>query len=146
MRKRFRVHDLRTNRLGPSLYGVIGRKAGTEPNCNYSDSVKGSGITWDEPTLDKWITDPNALIPGNNMGAIFCGVADPDERKKIISFLKQDTQTAASTRTTPRHINSDDEHKGSGVLLGYFPCRISNPGLLHCSVALALTLRSRWRP
>ena len=83
------------DRLGPTLYGVVGRKAGTVPDFAYSDSVKGSGITWDEPTLNKWITDPNALIPGNNMGAIFGGVADPAEREKIISFLKQDTQLAA---------------------------------------------------
>jgi cytochrome c len=80
------------NRLGPSLYGVVGRKAGTAPNFAYSDSLKGSGITWDEPTLDKWITNPNALIPGNNMGTIFEGVADPAERAKIIAFLKRDTQ------------------------------------------------------
>ena len=89
------------NRLGPNLYGVVGRKAGTVPDFAYSDSVKGSGITWDEPTLDKWITNPNALIPGNNMGAIFGGVADPAERKKIISFLKQDTQIAAPAQGSP---------------------------------------------
>ena len=82
------------NRLGPSLFGVVGRKAGTAPNFAYSDSVKGSGITWDEPTLDKWITNPNALIPGNNMGTIFGGVADPAERAKIIAFLKQDTHAS----------------------------------------------------
>ena len=52
------------NRLGPNLYGVVGRKAGTVPNFAYSELVKGSGITWDEPTLDQWITNPNALIPG----------------------------------------------------------------------------------
>jgi cytochrome c len=89
------------NRLGPTLYGVVGRKAGTVPNFAYSDSVKGSGITWDEPTLDRWITNPNALVPGNNMGTIFGGVADPAERKKIISFLKQDTQAAESTPSKP---------------------------------------------
>ena len=86
--------DKGDNRLGPSLYGVVGRKAGTAPNFAYSDSVKGSGITWDEPTLDKWITNPNALIPGNNMGTIFGGVANPAERAKIIAFLKQDTQAS----------------------------------------------------
>jgi cytochrome c len=89
------------NRLGPNLFGVVGRKAGTVPNFAYSESVKGSGITWDEPTLDKWITNPNTLIPGNNMGAIFGGVADPTERKKIISFLKQDTQIAAPAQGSP---------------------------------------------
>ena len=82
------------NRLGPSLYGVVGRKAGTEAGFAYSDSVKGSGITWDEATLDKWITNPEAVLPGNNMGVIFGGLADAAERAKIIAFLKQDTQTS----------------------------------------------------
>lgn len=84
--------DKGDNRLGPTLYGVVGRKAGTVPGFAYSDSLKGSGITWDEKTLDKWITNPNAVVPGNNMGAIFSGLADAGERAKIIAFLKQDTQ------------------------------------------------------
>lgn len=82
------------NRLGPSLYGVVGRKAGTVPNFAYSDALKNSGITWDPKTLDKWITKPNALIPNNNMGTLFSGLPDPKERAKIIEFLKQDTKTA----------------------------------------------------
>ncbi len=83
--------DKGDNRLGPTLFGVIGRKAGTVPGFAYSDSLKSSGITWDEKTLDKWITNPNAVVPGNNMGAIFSGLADAGERSKIIAFLKQDT-------------------------------------------------------
>jgi cytochrome c len=86
------------NRLGPSLYGVVGRKAGSVPNFNYSDSVKNSRITWDEATLDKWITNPDAFIPNNDMGALFPGLPDEAERAKIISFLKQDTQIATPAR------------------------------------------------
>lgn len=82
------------NRLGPSLYGVVGRKAGSVPNFAYSDAVKRSGITWDEKTLDKWIKKPNALFPNNNMGALFSGLPDAEERAKIIAFLKQDTNPA----------------------------------------------------
>ncbi len=84
--------DKGDNRLGPSLYGVVGRKAGIVAGFAYSDSLKSSGVTWDEKTLDKWITNPNAVVPGNNMGAIFSGLADADQRAKIIAFLKQDTQ------------------------------------------------------
>jgi cytochrome c len=84
--------DKGDNRIGPTLYGVVGRKAGTVPGFAYSDSVKGSGITWDEKSLDKWITNPNAMIPGNNMGAIFSGLSDAAERAKIIAFLKGDTK------------------------------------------------------
>ena len=76
------------NRLGPSLYGVVGRKAGTEPGYGYTQSLKDSGVTWDEPTLDKWIADPGAVIPGNGMSPPYGGVADPDIRKRIIAYLK----------------------------------------------------------
>jgi cytochrome c len=81
------------NRLGPSLFGVVGRKAGSEPGFAYSESVKDSGVVWDEATLDKWIANPGAVIPGNNMAALFGGISDPSVRAKIIAFLKQDTAT-----------------------------------------------------
>jgi len=76
------------NRLGPTLYGVVGRKAGTEPGYAFTDSLKGSGVTWDEATLDRWIADPGAVIPGNGMSPPFGGVADPAIRKRIIAFLQ----------------------------------------------------------
>jgi cytochrome c len=76
------------NRLGPSLNNIIGRKAGTAPGYpNYSQALKGSGITWDEATLDKFITNPDAVIPNNNMKP-FNGVRDEAVRAKIIAFLK----------------------------------------------------------
>lgn len=80
------------NRLGPSLYGVVGRKAGSVPKFAYSESLQNSGVTWDEKTLNSWITNPNAVVPGNNMGALFPGLKDADARAKIIAFLKSDTQ------------------------------------------------------
>jgi len=86
------------NRLGPSLYGVVGRKAGSVPGFAYSESLKDSGVVWDEPTLDKWITNPGAVIPGNNMAALFEGISDASVRAKIIAFLKQDTAMG----TTPK--------------------------------------------
>ena len=76
------------NRLGPSLYGVVGRKAGAEPGYGYTQSLKDSGVTWDEPTLDKWIANPGAVIPGNGMSPPYGGVADPAIRQRIIAFLK----------------------------------------------------------
>jgi cytochrome c len=79
------------NRLGPSLNKIIGRKAGTAPDYpNYSQSLKSSGITWDEATLDKFITNPDAVVPNNNMKP-FNGVRDPTVRAKIIGFLKSDS-------------------------------------------------------
>jgi cytochrome c len=76
------------NRLGPTLYGVVGRKAGIVPGYGYSESVKDSGVTWDEATLDKWIANPQAVIPGNQMSPPFPGVSDPKIRARIIAFLK----------------------------------------------------------
>jgi cytochrome c len=85
------------NRLGPSLYGVVGRKAGIVPGFNYSDSIKGSNTVWDEKTLDQWITNPGAVIPGNNMAALFGGIDDPAIRAKIIAFLKQDAPSGEAS-------------------------------------------------
>ena len=84
--------DKGDNRIGPTLYGVVGRKAGTVPGFGYSESLKDSGITWNEKNLDQWITNPNSVVPGNNMGAIFSGLPDAKERAKIIAFLKGDTK------------------------------------------------------
>lgn len=77
------------NRLGPTLYGTVGRKAGSVPDFPYSISVKSSGMIWDEAALDKWIANPDAVIPGNDMSPPYPGVADPAIRKKIIAFLKE---------------------------------------------------------
>lgn len=76
------------NRLGPSLYGVVGRKAGTEPGYAYTQSMQDSGITWTEATLDKWIANPGAVIPGNGMSPPYSGIADAAIRKRIIAYLK----------------------------------------------------------
>lgn len=85
------------NRLGPSLYGVVGRKAASVPGYGYSQSLKDSGVTWDEPTLDKWIANPGAVIPGNQMSPPYGGVADAAIRKKIIAYLKSISPSDAST-------------------------------------------------
>jgi cytochrome c len=76
-----------TNKIGPSLHGVVGRPAGTAPNYSYSDANKKSGITWTEENLDKYLTDPKAMVPGTKM--LFAGIKDPDQRKAVISYLAQ---------------------------------------------------------
>jgi cytochrome c len=76
------------NRLGPSLYSVVGRKAGAEPGYGYTQSLKDSGVTWDEATLDKWIADPGAVVPGNGMSPPYSGLTDAAIRQRIIAYLK----------------------------------------------------------
>ena len=76
------------DRLGPSLHGIVGAKAGASPGyAAYSHGLTNSGIVWDEVTLDRFIADPEAVVPNNNMKP-FKGIADPAVRRKIIEFLK----------------------------------------------------------
>ncbi len=64
----------------------MGRKAGTVPGFSYTSANKNSGVTWDEATLDTYITDPRKFIPGTKM--TFAGLKDADDRKALIAFLK----------------------------------------------------------
>jgi cytochrome c len=73
------------DRLGPSLYGVYGAEAGSIPGFRYSN--QGSGIIWDEPTLDRFIANPDQVIANNNMKP-YAGITDPAVRKQIINYLK----------------------------------------------------------
>jgi len=71
---------------GPSLAGVWGRKAGTaEGFARYSDALKRSGLVWDERTLDAWLKNPAALVPGNAMG--FPGIAEARTRADLVAYL-----------------------------------------------------------
>ncbi len=73
------------NVVGPSLHGVVGRKAASLPGYAYSDALKASGLTWDKATLDKWLTSPAKLVPGTKMG--FFGFTDAAKRKEVIDYL-----------------------------------------------------------
>lgn len=74
------------NLVGPSLFGVIGRKAGTEAGFAFSDANKNSGLTWDEKTLDTYLTNPMKMVPGTKM--TFAGLTDAAQRKEVIDYLK----------------------------------------------------------
>lgn len=76
------------NRLGPNLYKVVGRKAGSLPNYAFSSAMKEAGLVWDEEKLDRFIANPDQVVPGNNMKP-FGGLSSSDDRKKIIAFLAQ---------------------------------------------------------
>ena len=75
-----------TNGVGPSLAGVFGRKAGTAPGYDYSDAVKNLGVTWDESSLDKWLSGPMTMAPGTKM--TFPGYPEAEKRKAVIDYLK----------------------------------------------------------
>lgn len=74
------------NGVGPSLFGVFGSKAGSVEGYAYSAANKSSGLTWDEATLDTYLTSPMKMVPGTKM--TFAGMADAAKRKAVIDFLK----------------------------------------------------------
>ncbi|MEY4159454.1 MAG: hypothetical protein RLZZ136_75 [Pseudomonadota bacterium] len=80
-------HTIRAgvNAIGPSLHGVVGRKAGALADYAYSPALKASGKVWDEATLDTWLAGPMQDVPGTKM--TYAGLADPAKRKEIIAFL-----------------------------------------------------------
>jgi cytochrome c len=73
--------------VGPVLNGVIGRKAGTYPDYQYSDANKNSGIVWTPEELDKYLTSPQAVVPHTKM--IFPGLKNEQQRKDVIAYLAQ---------------------------------------------------------
>ena len=78
------------NKVGPSLAGVVGRKAGTAEGYNYSDAMKNSGLTWDEATLNTYLTGPKKLVPGTKMA--FPGLPNEQDRLDVIAYLKSAAQ------------------------------------------------------
>jgi cytochrome c len=75
-----------SNGTGPTLKGIIGRKSGTVAGFRYSRAMRSAAIVWDEASLDRYLTDPQALVPGNIMP--FSGVADEAQRAELIAYLK----------------------------------------------------------
>jgi cytochrome c len=79
------------DKSGPNLSKLFGRKAGTAVfPAGYSAALKQSGLTWNAETLDKWLTNPAALVPGTAMP--FAGLPDPADRKTLICYLQQKTK------------------------------------------------------
>ncbi|MGL3210763.1 c-type cytochrome [Bradyrhizobium sp. BR 1433] len=79
------VGDNARNAIGPTLNGLIGRKAGSVEGYGYSEAMKNSGITWTEADLAQYIYDPKAKVPGNKMA--FGGLKDKQAVSDIIDYL-----------------------------------------------------------
>jgi cytochrome c len=76
--------------LGPNLFGVIGRKAGSAAGFASSDAMKTSGITWDEASLADYLKDPKAKVPETKM--VFAGLKRPAQLADVIAYLKKATE------------------------------------------------------
>jgi cytochrome c len=79
-------HSLDSAKVGPALRGVFGRRAASDSSFRYSDALKKSSVVWDAQTLDRWLADPEALVPDNEMAFRLENAA---ERAAIIEYLKQ---------------------------------------------------------
>ena len=79
-------HAIEKNGAGPKHQGILGRTAGTVPDYRYSPALQKSGIVWTDETLDKWLADPQAVVPGTKM---FYALESARDRADVIEFLKQ---------------------------------------------------------
>ena len=84
------------NTLGPSLAGIVGKKAASDPVYAYSPALRNSGMTWDVTTLDRYLLDPQKTVPGNKMP--FPGLRTDNERKDVIAYL---AATSSPTAAVP---------------------------------------------
>jgi len=73
------------NRIGPTLFGVVGRKSGSVPDFHYSDGMKRAGLVWDPPTLDRYLSGPGKVVTGTKM--TYAGVKDDQKRQDLIAYL-----------------------------------------------------------
>ena len=76
------------NRAGPRLHGIFGRTAGSVPNYSYSEALRKSGIVWTDATLDAYIKDAEAFVPGTKM---YGGLSQDADRDDLLAFLKDAT-------------------------------------------------------
>lgn len=100
-------HAIVENGPGPRHQGLFGCVAGTQPGYDYSPALKASGIVWDDEMLERWLANPNALVPGNVMVVQLAPLAA--ERADLIAFLKVATHGPRSCRT--RDDSATSTHK-----------------------------------
>ena len=89
-------HSLDKNGIGPSHRNVFGRAAGSAPNYSYSAALKASNIVWNDTSLDQWLINPQALVPGTKM---MFSVDAAQDRADVIAFLKEKAGSDVSSAT-----------------------------------------------
>ncbi len=82
-------HSMDSDRTGPHHRGVIGRKAGSVPGFDYSDALSHAGFVWTTDLVEKWLTNPEALVPGQKMNY---RINDPQMRADIASYLARESK------------------------------------------------------
>ena len=74
------------NKIGPSVAGIVGKKAASVPGFEYSDALKAANITWTDDALAKYLADPKGTVPNGKM--VFAGLKKPDDVQAVIDYLK----------------------------------------------------------
>jgi len=82
-------HSIDANRVGPAHRGVVGRKAGTAKGYDYSPALKASTVVWDARSLERWLADPEQLIPGQRMGY---SVPEAADRADLVEYLRAESK------------------------------------------------------
>ena len=78
-------HSLDRHRTGPRHCGLLGRRAGSLSDFEYSSAMRASGIVWNEQSLDRFLAAPTEVVPGTSMG--YAGVDDPGDRADLVAYL-----------------------------------------------------------
>lgn len=86
------------NMTGPHLYGLFGRKSGTEPGYTYSDAMIAHNTVWDFASLDTYLESPQAVVKGTKMS--YPGIADTTQRRDLIAYLKLETTPRGTASAT----------------------------------------------
>jgi cytochrome c len=85
-------HSLTHDRAGPRHCGLVGRRAGSVAGFDYSEAMKRSKVVWTAAALDRFLADPDAVVPGTSMG--YDGVKDPKERADLLAYLERAGRSA----------------------------------------------------
>jgi cytochrome c len=76
----------RKKRVGPTMFGIVGRDAGTLKGFKFSKAMKASGITWDDANLNEYLKKPRKFVPKTKMS--FAGLKKDADRANVIAYLK----------------------------------------------------------
>jgi len=90
-------------KISPNLFGVVGRKAGTQPDFSYSAALKNSGIVWTPANLDKWTAAPAQMVSGNRMA--FAGISSATDRADLVAYLATLKRWAGGLRRSDAEIS-----------------------------------------
>ena len=101
------------NKIGPNLYGVLGRPAGTHPGFNYSSAMKSAGLAWTPDKLAAYLAGPQKMLPGVKM--TFAGFSNAADAQDVVSYLATLSSTGAIDRTAQNGDGTDRTTDGSAV-------------------------------